>query len=186
MRSHGGSVAAAIRYELVMWGLALFKAIPGRIGCAVRRMALPGSYASGVMIWDGVHVDSPSRLKIGERSSINRSCVLNCAGGVDIGRDVLIGPGVVVYSQNHRYADANVPISRQGYDTARVVIQDDVWIGARAVILPGVTLGRGAVVAAGAVVTKDVPPFVVVGGVPARAIASRGLRTESGARAEQE
>jgi maltose O-acetyltransferase len=134
---------------------------------------LPGSLDRGVKIWDGVHIDSPSKLEVGARTSINRGCTINAGGGVSIGSDVLIGPGVVIYSQNHEYRDPTTLISAQGYDTKSVTIGDDVWIASRAVVLPGVVIGRGAVVAAGAVVTRAVPPFAIVAGVPARLIGTR-------------
>ena len=70
----------------------------------------------------------------------------------------------------------DIPMRGQGSTPARkVTVSSDVWIGARVIILPGVTIGQGAIIAAGAVVTKDVPPFSVVGGVPARVIKFRKL-----------
>ncbi|WP_198133802.1 acyltransferase [Anaeromyxobacter dehalogenans] len=149
------------------------KSVPGNIGCALRRAVLPAAIAKGAKVWDGVQIDMPSKLRIGLRTSINRGTILNCGGGITIGDDVLIGPDVIVYSQNHNYKDASRLVAEQGYSFAPVVIGDDVWIAARAVILPGVELGRGAVVASGAVVTKNVPPYTLVGGVPARALGRR-------------
>lgn len=106
--------------------------------------------------------------RIGARSWVNRQCCLDLRGGIDIGADVSISPNVMILTAQH---DLNDPRFR--YVSAKVVIEDHVWIGARATIMPGVTLGRGAVVAAGAVVTRDVEPLTVVGGVPARPIAVR-------------
>jgi maltose O-acetyltransferase len=135
---------------------------------------LPGQLGPGARIWDGVQIDSPSKLTVGARTSINRGSILNCGGGIVIGDDVLIGPQVVIYSQNHEYRAANVRIADQGYVQKPVSIGNDVWIAARAVILPGVTIGDGAVVASGAVVTKAVPARAVVAGVPAKQIGTRG------------
>lgn len=85
-----------------------------------------------------------------------------------------MGPEVLIYTQNHCYEDETKPIIQQGYTkTKPVVIGDDVWIGARAIILPGVNIGSHSVVGAGAVVTKDVPDYSVVGGVPAKVIKRR-------------
>lgn len=162
-----------MRYEIIMWIMAILKAIPGNIGCAIRRFLLPGSYASGVKIWDGVQVDYPQSLIVGENTSVNRGAVLNCGGGIRIGSNVLIGPGVIVYSQNHQYRDADALIRAQGYVRKPVVIEDDVWVAARAIVLPGVTLARGCVIAAGAVVTKSTEPLGVYAGSPAVRI---GLR----------
>jgi acetyltransferase-like isoleucine patch superfamily enzyme len=71
---------------------------------------------------------------------------------------------------NHVYNDSNIPIIHQGITAQGIVIEDNAWIGAGAIILDGVRVGRGAVVAAGAVVTQDVPPHTIVGGVPAKVI----------------
>lgn len=91
-----------------------------------------------------------------------------------IGNDVMMGPDCLIYTTMHRFDRADVPMREQGYTPVRpVVIEDDCWIGARVVIMPGVTLGRGCVVGTGAVVTHDVPPYAVVGGVPARILKYR-------------
>jgi len=80
----------------------------------------------------------------------------------------------MIYTSNHRFDRTDIPMIDQGNTEPKaVVIEDDVWIAARAIILPGVRIGKGAVIAAGAVVTKDVPPYTVVGGIPARKIKSR-------------
>jgi acetyltransferase-like isoleucine patch superfamily enzyme len=106
--------------------------------------------------------------RIGPRTWINRDACLDLRGGIEIGADVSISPSVMILTAQH---DMNHP--RFEYVSKRVVIEDHVWIGARATIMPGVTVGRGAVIAAGAVVTRDVDPLTVVGGVPARPIATR-------------
>ena len=93
---------------------------------------------------------------------------------IDIGADVLIGDSVTIRDTGHIFADVDAPIISQGIDVRPVVIEDDVWIGHGATVLKGVRIGRGAVVAAGAVVTRNVEPYTVVGGVPARLIGRRG------------
>lgn len=91
-----------------------------------------------------------------------------------IGRDVMMGPDVVIFTTDHIFSDTSRPMMDQGMAAAKpVTIGDDVWIGQRALILPGVSIGTGAIVAAGAVVTRDVPPFAVVAGNPARIIKDR-------------
>ena len=107
-------------------------------------------------------------LTIGERSIINRDCCLDTRGGLWIGNDVSISLGVTVLTAEHPPDDAEFRV-----ETKPVRIEDHVFIGARAIVLPGVTLGAGSMVAAGAVVTRDVPPLTIVGGVPARAIGRR-------------
>lgn len=111
-------------------------------------------------------------VHLGDRSGIGINCSLK--GPVRIGSDVMMGPEVVIFTTDHQFASTDRPMREQGMAQARAVtIEDDVWIGQRALILPGVTIGTGSVVAAGAVVTKDVPPYTVVGGNPARVLRTR-------------
>ena len=91
-------------------------------------------------------------------------------GPVIIGNEVNLAQGVVISGLNHRFRDINVSINSSGVSTAQIVIADDVWIGANSVITSGVQIGTHSVVAAGSVVTKDVLPYTVVAGVPARVI----------------
>lgn len=105
---------------------------------------------------------------IGAHSLIGMSNVV--IGPVTIGDNVIMAQHVVISGLNHNYTDPALPISRQGVSVKAVVIEDDCWIGANAVITSGVTVGKHSVVAAGSVVTRDVPPFSVVAGNPARPV----------------
>jgi acetyltransferase-like isoleucine patch superfamily enzyme len=105
---------------------------------------------------------------IGADSLIGEMNVIRGQGGVHIGDRVYTSPLVQIIAVNHVFDDPGKPFVEQGITTEGIVIEDDVWIGAGAVITDGVRVGKGAVVAAGAVVTKDVTPHTVVGGVPAR------------------
>jgi maltose O-acetyltransferase len=107
-------------------------------------------------------------IAIGKHTVINRLCCLDGRGGLRIGDNVSISPGVWLLTDEH---DMNDPGFRNR--PAPIEIDDYAWLGSRALVLPGVKIGRGAVVAAGAVVTKDVPPYGVVGGVPARPLGTR-------------
>lgn len=107
-------------------------------------------------------------LQIGRYTSINRSCVLDGRGGLTIGDNVNISAEAVIYTEGHRINSPDFE-----HYSKKVVIFDYAWIGTRAMIMPGVTVGKGAVVMPGAVVVKDVPPFAVVGGVPAMKIGER-------------
>ena len=89
-----------------------------------------------------------------------------------------MAPGVNIVTQNHEIADITIPMRLQTAEKKKVTICDDVWIGVNALILPGITVGRGSVVAGGAVVTKDVPPYTIVGGNPAKIIRSRKKEEE--------
>ena len=145
----------------------------------------------GSKIYPSVRMDTPPyrRFWLGKRSVVESYCCVNNAvgdvvigdysriglhstiiGPVCIGSHVHLAQDITVTALNHNFADCDRRIDQQGISTQPVVIGDDVWIGANAVILPGVTIGRHCVVAAGAVVTKDVPDYCVVGGVPAKVI----------------
>lgn len=114
-------------------------------------------------------------LVIGGRCSFNYNVIIGAADGgqIEIGDDVLVGPNVVFRASDHRYEDAETTIRSQGHTGGRIVVEEDVWIGANAVILRDVKIGHGSVVAAGAVVTSDIPPMEVWGGVPARFLKKR-------------
>lgn len=105
-------------------------------------------------------------VTIGDRTLIGMSNVL--IGPLRIGNNVIIAQNVVFSGLNHGYTDIQTPIRDQPCTTAEIVVEDEVWIGANSVITAGVHIGRHAVVAGGSVVTKDVPPYTIVGGNPAR------------------
>lgn len=124
-------------------------------------------------VYPNVLIHYPSNLSVGSFVTFNSRVMIDAPCEVTIGDHVLVGPGVVINSANHRFDDLSRPIRTQGHNRAPIVIEDDVWVGANAVIVAGVTIGRGAVVGAGAVVTKDVPAETMVGGVPAKVIRHR-------------
>ena len=108
-------------------------------------------------------------LSIGDGCYIGRFCHINAADGVTIEARVLIADRVYISDIDHEYRKPGLPVIEQGIRSkGPVVLKTGCWIGAGAVILSGVTVGRNAVVGANAVVTKDVPDFAVVGGIPAR------------------
>lgn len=109
-----------------------------------------------------------SRLHLGMHTHINRGCLLRAAGGITIGNNVSISYKCNIMSGSHK---VNSPTFESEHKS--IVIEDYVWIGVGATILKGVTIGQGAVVAAGSVVTKDVPPYAIVAGVPAKVIGER-------------
>jgi acetyltransferase-like isoleucine patch superfamily enzyme len=109
-------------------------------------------------------------IKIGRDSLIGEYSVIRGQGGVTIGDRVYTSPMTQIIAVNHVFADPNRPFIEQGITAEGIIIEDDVWLGSACVITDGVRIGKGAVVAAGAVVTKDVRPHTVVGGVPARVI----------------
>lgn len=112
-------------------------------------------------------------LKIGNNSSIGPYSYIGCSGFIEIGDNVMMSPRVSIYAENHLFEHPELTIKEQGVKREFVKIEDDCWIAANTIILAGVTVGRGSVIAAGSVVTKDVPPYSIVGGVPAKVIKSR-------------
>jgi len=112
-------------------------------------------------------------FSIGDNSYIGCNAVLGAGGGIEIGNHVLIGQSVNIHAENHTFSDPEKRIDEQGVTYQGIIVQDDVWIGSRVVILDGVQIGKGAVIAAGAVVTKSIPEYAVVMGVPARIVGSR-------------
>jgi acetyltransferase-like isoleucine patch superfamily enzyme len=139
---------------------------------------------SNVTIKDNTIIDCTGVLRslgegltIGNRVGISENCFIQVRGDVTIEDAVILGPGAMIFSENHIFSDPNMPIVAQGETRKGVVIKKGVWIGAGAMILDGVVIGENSVVAAGSVVTKDVAAQSVVGGIPA---VSLGLR-QSGA-----
>jgi maltose O-acetyltransferase len=127
--------------------------------------------AKRVSMFAQIEIRSPSGLTIGEGSSIGPRVLLDARKGLDIGKNVTIACEAIVWTLHH---DMNSPDFAAVGDPVR--IGDYAWICSRAVVLPGVRIGEGAVVATGAVVTKDVEPYSVVGGIPARKIGERVRR----------
>lgn len=133
-----------------------------------------GSIGKGAIIKSNVQIHGFENVYIGTGVYIGEGVRLYAYGAaIEIGNDSMIAPGVIINSRNHQFADATVKISLQGYENKSIKIGSDVWIAARSIVLAGVSIGDGAVIAAGAVVNRDVEPYTVVGGVPAKVIGIR-------------
>ncbi len=123
-------------------------------------------YGSQIYSWGG-------EVRIGDNCSINPYCLIYGTGGVTIGNDVRIATNTIIVASMHKFERTDISIIKQGYEAKGILIGNDIWIGAGCRILDGVTIGDGAILAAGAVVTKDVPAYSIVGGVPAKLIRER-------------
>lgn len=121
-----------------------------------------------VVVYGGAKIRSPHKIEIGKNTIIGHHAILDGRFGLKIGENVNLSTGVWIWTAEHDPQDSNF-LATGG----SVIIEDYVWLSCRTVILPGVTIGQGAVVAAGSVVTKDVAPYKIVGGVPARVIGDR-------------
>lgn len=150
-----------IRYKLIFLG---------RVPChAYRNWILKHIYRMKIgkkaVLYGGFEVRAPWKIEIGEGTIIGDECKLDGRNGLKIGRNVNFSTGAWIWTEQH---DLNDPLFRSNDSGGPVVIGDRAWISSRAVILPNNTIGIGAVVAAGAVVTKSVPPFYIVGGCQQR------------------
>lgn len=144
---------------------------------SARHSNRPGQYiriGRGTIVRGGAQIHTwGGFVEIGEACSINALTILYGTGGLRIGRYVRIASHTTIVASSHVFASTDAPIVSQGVTAAGITIDDDVWIGAGCRILDGVHIGRGAIVAAGAVVNRDVAPYTVVGGVPARVLKHR-------------
>lgn len=123
-----------------------------------------------VVIYGGAEIRNPWNIKIGSGTIIGNDSKLDGRNGLEIGRNVNLSTGVWIWTDEH---DKDDEFFRSTAQENPVVIGDRAWVSSRVTILPGKIIGEGAVVAAGAVVTKNVEPYAVVGGVPAKVIGSR-------------
>jgi len=166
-------------WEIRRWGKVLISRLPGGFGSAMRRRFYGfATCGKDCLLLENVWVEYPEGLSIGEHVNVARGVIINAAGGVQIDDWVLLGPDVIIYSQDHVFDGIDVPISMAPDRRAPIRIGRAAWVASRAIITAGVTIGEGAVVAAGAVVTRDVAPNTLVAGVPAREIRSRVMPEE--------
>ena len=135
---------------------------------------------NNVTILDGSYIDCTGVISnigegitIGNNVGFAQNCFIQVRGKVFIEDNVILGPNVSIFSENHKYDNYNLPINEQGVERKGVRIEYGVWVGSRTIILDGVTIGKNSIIAAGSVITKDVKPNTIVGGVPAKFIKNR-------------
>ncbi|MFT4684417.1 MAG: acetyltransferase-like isoleucine patch superfamily enzyme [Flavobacteriales bacterium] len=120
-----------------------------------------------------VIIQGSGKLLIGLNSYVGSFSVIGVNDSITIGDDVMISDKVSIRDTDHNFEEINKPMNKQGITTAPIVISNNVWIGYGAVITKGITIGEGAIIGANAVVTKNVEPYAIVGGVPAKLIRFR-------------
>lgn len=148
------------------------KMIPShRIRNFIYKHILKVKMADKAVIYFNTEIRAPYNLEIGEGSIIGDSCLLDSRNGIKIGKNVNLSSEVHIWTEQHNYR--NPYFKCYASSDMGVVIEDMVWIGSNTIILPRVKIGRGAVVCAGAVVTKEIQPYAVVAGIPAKVIAIR-------------
>lgn len=186
-----------IKDEIFQWiEFLLIKNIPGRIGVIIRQFYWSRRFRQGrvflflqgctivgpenicigknvsMMQHCSLYANNYGSIQIGDRVSVNSNVIFGASnnGKIVIANDVLIGPNVVIRASNHQYFRKDRAINQQGHTGGEIIIEEDVWIGANTVILPNVIIGKGSVIGAGAVVNKNIPPYVLAGGVPVKII----------------
>jgi len=150
----------------------------GKIAKRIRRFCCKGMFAhcgKNINVERGAIIGTGKQISIGDNSGIGVDCVVNKA---QIGNDVMMGYDVLFVGQNHEFVRTDIPMRLQGSrDEPPIIIGNDVWIGHRAILLPGVRVGNGVIVGAGAVVTRDVPDYAIVVGMPAKVLKFRNQTT---------
>lgn len=121
----------------------------------------------------GVFSEIGDCIEIGDNVGISENCFIQVRGKVILENEVILGPSVKIFSENHNFQYKDQSIVKQGTNRKGVLIKEGAWVGSNAVILDGVTVGQNAVIAAGSIVNKDVEAFAVVGGNPAKLIKKR-------------
>lgn len=197
MKTSPGRFCARFSASLTDIWIFLFAWIPTQIGMALRlffwrplfhrcgtvrfheNLTFSGlkniSLGNGVRLGKGSYITANGgELEIGDFTAISPCAHVGADNGrIIMGKYCAIGPGVVLRAANHRFDRLDAPISTQGHKPGSIIVEDDVWVGANSVITPDVILGTGCIIGAGSVVTHNVEPYSIVGGVPARLIARR-------------
>ncbi len=131
------------------------------------------NFKNQVLVMPRCSFENVRNTTFGKYIFINRECIFSTPDGITIGNYVMIGSRCIFASVTHGFSDWKTPMIFQKVTVKPIVIEDDVWIGANVTVQGGVRIGRGSIVAAGAVVSKDVPPFSIVGGIPAKVMKDR-------------
>ena len=140
----------------------------------------------GIVLEDGVTIGKNSYVRTGnieshngcliirKGSSFNYGCFIGATGGIEIGENVLMGPGITIITEKHNFENPDKEIKDQGVEVLPVVIENDVWIGADVTILGGVTIKKGTIIGAKSLVNKDTEENSIYVGIPARKLRERG------------
>lgn len=169
-------VKAIIGHGVEIYAGWLLRSLPGVEGLFLRSLlyrAIFKSAGKDLLIYPSVYIIFGAKIAVGERVAVNVGTYIDGRGGVTIGDHVMIGPHCAIASVEHSFARTDVPMYTQPVKYGEIRIGNDVWLGAHVVVKCGVTIGDGSVIAAGAVVTSDVPPGCIFGGVPGRVIRAR-------------
>lgn len=156
---------------------SIWRRTPGRLGFAWRARYVPPYFAKAgkdIKIHEGVRFRGIHMIEAGDGVELGVDNFLQASGGLVLGDGAVLGPGVKIWTINHKFDDPTASVAHQGYDYQKVTIGPRCWLGADVFVMPGVTLPEGCVVAARSVVAKkQYPPFSILAGYPARVIGRR-------------
>jgi maltose O-acetyltransferase len=162
------------------WHWYFIQDLPNQFGKRLRaRWAKKyfGSVGKNLDLHEGFAIQNPDQCFVGDNVIIARGCHFNAGGGLYIKDYVGFGPGVKVWTVNHKIDNLDIPIPLQGSEYGKITIEEGAWIAANAIILPNpkkeIVIGKGAVIGAGSVLAKSVPPYSICMGNPARVIGYR-------------
>jgi galactoside O-acetyltransferase len=134
----------------------------------------PVDLGNDVRIREGCYIDSHGGwIRLADKVFLGPQCMVYGHGGLSIGRNTMVAGQTAIVPANHKFSRTDIPLRDQGEMTKGIVIENDVWIGSCCTILDGVRIGHDAVIGAGSVVTRDIPPFAVAVGIPARVTKDR-------------
>ncbi len=166
----------ASKIKLILSGWIRYSVIRlGRIPChKYRNWVLRHIYQmeleKNVVVYGGFEIRAPWNIHIGEGTVVGDDCKLDGRNGIKIGKNVNISTGVWIWTEQH---DVNDPYFESNSSGGPVIVDDRAWLSARTILLPQTHIGEGAVLAAGAIATKDLLPYGIYGGIPAKKIGDR-------------
>jgi len=121
-----------------------------------------------------IYAHDGGELTIGDNFTLNTNSQLGASfGKIIIGSDCAIAPNCILRASNHRFDNPDIPFRKQGHTYGEIILEDDIWIASNSVITADTVIGRSSIIGAGSVVTKDIEPYSIVGGVPAKLIRKR-------------
>lgn len=165
------AIAHLLPLRLRLWCWVLLDPAPDLLGVPMRYVLLHSMTkhcGDNVYVGRNVHLRHPGNLILGHNVSLHKDCYVDALGGITLGSDVSIAHASSLVSFDHGWDNPAIPIKYNPCVLKPIRIEDDVWVGCGVRVLGGVTIGHRSVIAAGAVVTNDVSPHQIVGGVPAK------------------
>lgn len=170
-KTHIKNKIGYVLYGFIKFSISKVGKIPSnRIRINILKNIYQMNLGKNVVVYNGFDIREPYNIEVGDGTIIGDGCILDARNEIKFGKNVNVSTGVWIWTEQHDY---QCPYFRCNNKGGKVNIEDHVWISCRTIILPGVTIGEGAVIAAGSVITKDVEPYSVYAGIPAKKIGNR-------------